>query len=272
MMLVPVRVGSSAIESLGVFAVEAIARGSAVWELTHGFDVVVPRELWPAWKDARGAFLARYGYLDERRGAYILCCDDARFMNHAADPNVGEVTDDRCLALRDIAPGEELTCDYRRLDPRRMLFAPSEAEVLLRPAVREDRSRALALFAEHLASLGYAPDRELDADMETFPAAYESRPDRFLVAIDRGEMVAIGGIRAGELRRIYVRASHRRRGIARRLIARLVEGAPKDHLFAVIARDNQPAMRTFASCGFVPTGRAPDHPKMKGCEIWERRC
>jgi hypothetical protein len=49
-------------------------------------------------------------------GTYVLCSDNAKFMNHSDEPNVdsGGVTED--VALRDIQPGEELTCDYRLFD------------------------------------------------------------------------------------------------------------------------------------------------------------
>jgi hypothetical protein len=51
---------------------------------------------------------------------YGLCCDDARFLNHSAAPNLE--TDysseshgiDR--AARDIAQGEELTVNYGKLE------------------------------------------------------------------------------------------------------------------------------------------------------------
>ena len=38
--------------------------------------------------------------------------DDARYMNHADDPNCDFGQGDVAYALRDIAPGEEMTCDY----------------------------------------------------------------------------------------------------------------------------------------------------------------
>lgn len=39
-------------------------------------------------------------------------------MNHAVPPNIGMNPDGSltCIALRTIAPGEELTCDYRTFD------------------------------------------------------------------------------------------------------------------------------------------------------------
>jgi SET domain-containing protein len=51
----------------------------------------------------------------------VLCIDNARFMNHADEPNTAGVhtagaIDGYDVATRDISKGEELTCDYRLFD------------------------------------------------------------------------------------------------------------------------------------------------------------
>ena len=49
----------------------------------------------------------------DKRGMWILCNDSAKFMNHSSNPNCDDVSDPiYTIAARDIAPGEELTCDY----------------------------------------------------------------------------------------------------------------------------------------------------------------
>ena len=116
MLLVPVRVGPSPIHGLGVFAVHAIARGTLVWRFTPGFDLDLdPAELERQPEHFRKVLL-HYGYLDKRLQRYILCCDDARFINHADAPNLAsDHAQDRYgvdVAARDIAAGEELTIDY----------------------------------------------------------------------------------------------------------------------------------------------------------------
>jgi SET domain-containing protein len=126
MMLVPAEVAASPIDGLGVFATAPIEAGTLVWALSPGLDAVIPEGAWPGLhlEGAQEAFLARYAYYDAKKRAFVLCCDDARFMNHADDPNVSDTIDDRCFALRDIAAGEELTCNYHRLDIRPMRFQP----------------------------------------------------------------------------------------------------------------------------------------------------
>jgi SET domain-containing protein len=124
MMLVRCRVAVSEIEGLGLFAGESIAAGRPVWRLDPDFDRLLPDTAVTALPEARRDFLNRYLYWDDQHRAFVLCCDDARFMNHSPSPNVSAVRSDVCVALRDIAAGEELTCDYHQLDPRPMRFQP----------------------------------------------------------------------------------------------------------------------------------------------------
>lgn len=120
MLLVRTRLAPSAIHGLGVFAVEPIARDTEVWRFTPGFDL----DLEPKALDALPAqvreWLLVYGYLDPRLQRFILCCDDARFINHSAAPNLrpdfAREPHGVDLALRDVAPGEELTVDYALVD------------------------------------------------------------------------------------------------------------------------------------------------------------
>jgi SET domain-containing protein len=122
-LLVRTRVDRSAIHGLGLFAAEHVPRGTRVWCFTPGFDL----ELDPAVLDEQPALLRErlehYGYVDPQLSRYILCCDDARFINHSSNPNL---TTDRSLgrhgvdvACRDIAPGDELTIDYLTIEGSR---------------------------------------------------------------------------------------------------------------------------------------------------------
>lgn len=123
MLLVRVRVDRSAIHGLGVFAAEPIPRGSAVWRFTPGFDLDLDPALVQAQPQPLRERLLHYGYIDPRLGRYILCCDDARFLNHSAVPNLRpDFTLDRYgvdIAARDIAAGEELTVDYEAVEGAR---------------------------------------------------------------------------------------------------------------------------------------------------------
>src|SRR5437667_8074505 len=88
MLLVPVRIDRSPIHGLGIFAVARIAQGTQVWQFTPGFDLDIdPKDLEQQPKKFQEKML-HYGYVDPRLGRFILCCDDYRFLNHSATPNI----------------------------------------------------------------------------------------------------------------------------------------------------------------------------------------
>ncbi len=111
MLIVATRVKASAIEGVGLFAARPIARGTPIWEYRPPFDLCVE----PAGLDGLPAqirrLLSSHGYLYNRDGKWYLNLDDARFMNHSAEPNC-EPTEEFMVAARDIAADEEITCDY----------------------------------------------------------------------------------------------------------------------------------------------------------------
>jgi uncharacterized protein len=120
MLLVDTELRPSPIHGIGVFSKQFIPSGSIVWSFTPGFDLEIePPEIDRLSPPAREQFL-RYSYLDVLTGKYVLCFDDGRFFNHSDSPNVIDgLTPDTAqssIAVRDIFPGEELTCDYRTFD------------------------------------------------------------------------------------------------------------------------------------------------------------
>ena len=116
MLLVPTRIGPSAIHGIGVFAVAPIVKGTAVWRFEKDLDMEFAPDFAAHFPEHVRAFFAQYGYVDRNLNRLILCFDDARFVNHSDAPNVGtDYAQDPHgldLALRDIAAGEELTMDY----------------------------------------------------------------------------------------------------------------------------------------------------------------
>lgn len=115
MLLVDASAGPSDIHGIGLIAREPIAAGALVWELRPGFDLEMSKETLDSLSPWTQEQIRRFVYIDVTSGKYVLCSDDARYMNHADAPNtrtVGRQT----FALADIAAGEELTCDYREFD------------------------------------------------------------------------------------------------------------------------------------------------------------
>ena len=110
--------GPSKIHGIGLFAVRPIKRGAVVWRFNAAIDIrIATGALHRLARPARSQ-IASYVYLDNRTGELILCGDDARFFNHATDPNVDDDIHDpyQCIAARDIDAGEELTQDYFSFD------------------------------------------------------------------------------------------------------------------------------------------------------------
>lgn len=116
MLLVPVRVGRSAIHGPGIFAVDPIAAETPVWRFSPPFEVQLDRQLLDEQPPHFHQIMLHDGYIDSRLNRFILRCDDYRSLNHSETPNIriDRRADPRGIdiAVRDIAVGEELTVDY----------------------------------------------------------------------------------------------------------------------------------------------------------------
>ena len=113
MLLVDTYLEKSPIQGIGVFAKTRIAKGTLVWKLDPRFDRLIDVETYEGESGPVKSYLDRYSYPDRRDPNYIVFeADDARYMNHADDPNCDVSQVDVVIARRDIVVGEELTCDY----------------------------------------------------------------------------------------------------------------------------------------------------------------
>jgi len=118
MMLVETFVGPSAIEGVGVFAVDRVRAGTRIWTFDRHFDLAVPKAELLAKPPCISSLMVRYAYpYHEDHGVLILESDNGRFMNHSFEPNTDFKPHIEAYALRDIDAGEEITCDYREFDP-----------------------------------------------------------------------------------------------------------------------------------------------------------
>jgi SET domain-containing protein len=118
MLLVPTYVGPSAIEGVGVFAAAPIPRGTQIWLLDESFDRILGDEEIEALGGPQRDFVERYGYPHTTKpGLTIIEVDNGRFMNHSAQPNTDFTNPAAGLAIRDIAEGEEITCNYEEFAP-----------------------------------------------------------------------------------------------------------------------------------------------------------
>jgi uncharacterized protein len=111
-LLVSTKLQASPIHGIGVFADQFIPAGTKVWELDRSFDVIIlEQELRWLPQPAIDEVLL-HGYKTEY--TYILCSDNAKFMNHSENPNLSGNEGE--FAARDIQRGEELLCNYYTFD------------------------------------------------------------------------------------------------------------------------------------------------------------
>lgn len=130
MMTVRCYLAPSSIEGLGVHSHEPIVKGQTIWRLDPRFDRLIPLADAEAAPEHFRSFIDRYAYEHPGHpGFLILDADEGRFMNHSDDPNTDYADPNVGVALRDIAPGEELTCDYRDFTVGEIVFQPSRHRV-----------------------------------------------------------------------------------------------------------------------------------------------
>jgi hypothetical protein len=119
---------------LGVVATRLIPKGTVTWvfdPLDQTFSPAQIRAMAPLQK----AYLEKYCYRDHL-GDYILCGDNARFVNHSFRSSCLSTAYNCELAVRDIQPGEELTDDYGYLnleEPFNCLPEPGIQRTQVRP-------------------------------------------------------------------------------------------------------------------------------------------
>lgn len=108
MNLIKTYIDKSKIQGIGLFAAEFIPKGKKIWELGP-LDIVYSideyNKLIYSLPIPAAHYLKRYCYLEGDK--YVLCGDDGKYVNHSYDPNTNGDT-----AIRDIQPGEEITCNY----------------------------------------------------------------------------------------------------------------------------------------------------------------
>jgi hypothetical protein len=94
----------------GVVATERIPKGTVTWvqdRLDREFSPEEIKGFAEPYQEILNTYCFRNG-----AGRYVLCWDNARFMNHSFRPNCLASAYGLELAVRDILPGEELTNDY----------------------------------------------------------------------------------------------------------------------------------------------------------------
>lgn len=116
MLTVKTYLKQSPVEGIGLYAGQTIKKGEVIWEYFPLVDITYSPDEWLALLEKVNKhsleFLKRYAY--KENGIYIVCMDNAQFMNHSDEHfNLTNTSDLKSMyATRDIEENEELLCNY----------------------------------------------------------------------------------------------------------------------------------------------------------------
>ena len=110
----------------GVFATRLIPRGTIIWSLCLFDRTYTPQEV-AALPRAYQQVLAKYSYI-EGTGNYVLCWDLGRYVNHSCEPAMLGVGSELEITVRDLHPGDPVTCEYGALNPTTPMHCRCGAE------------------------------------------------------------------------------------------------------------------------------------------------
>lgn len=117
MMLIRSHVSQSIIEGLGVYADEFIPSGTLIWQLNPKFVATFLRSDIEEFPPHIREFVEKYSFPDFKdKNLLYVELDNGRFMNHSDTPNTDFSEFNNGYAVRDIAEGEEITCNYYEFD------------------------------------------------------------------------------------------------------------------------------------------------------------
>lgn len=127
----------------GVFATEWIPEGTILY-VKDALEIEVSPETLPTHTPEMQAVIEKYSYIDER-GYRIISWDFAKYVNHCCRCNSMSTGYGFEIALRDIAPGEEITDEYGlfNLTQEMQLLCPnSDCRCVIRPGDFEQYGHA----------------------------------------------------------------------------------------------------------------------------------
>lgn len=140
----------SPVVGYGVFATERIPRGTFLWVLDAFDRILSPADV-AALHPLLRTVVDKYAY-QAADGNFVFCWDFGRYMNHSCAPTSRGVGDAFEVAVRDIEPGEELTCEYGTLNlikPMKCYCGASSCRGEIR---RDDAARYFERWDEEAAS------------------------------------------------------------------------------------------------------------------------
>ena len=117
---------------------------------------------------------------------------------------------------------------------------------------------------------GYRFLRRLESEYEAGELRFDGPGEVLLGVFDGRDLVAVGGVSrdpyegaagTGRIRHVYVRATHRRRGVGRELVAALEAHARGRFSSLVLRTDTEAAARFYSRLGYqaLPPGGTATH-------------
>jgi hypothetical protein len=164
----------------GVVATKLIPKGTITWIFDPLDQVFTPddiRKLDPIYKDK----LHTYTYRDNE-GNFVLCWDNARFVNHSFNSSCMSTAYNFEVAVRDINPGEELTDDYGYLN----ITEPFDC-------LPEPGSHRVSVMPDDLLHF----HREWDGQLIDAFANFDNVPQPFLQLIEKRFQKIVADVAAG---------------------------------------------------------------------------
>ena len=120
MLIVKTKVKKSNIHGKGLFADQDIKKGQIIWKYNPLIDRKISQRKLLQLPSFTQKFIKYYSYLNNK-AEFVLCGDDARYINSSDNPNTRDETtfwdkligsEGISLASKDIKKGEELTSKY----------------------------------------------------------------------------------------------------------------------------------------------------------------
>jgi hypothetical protein len=166
----------------GVVATKFIPKGTITWVLDKLDRIFTPaqvKQMDPLYQEV----LDKYTYRNPE-GNYVLCWDNARFINHSSNSNCITTAYEFEIAVRDIQPGEELTDDYGYLnleEPFEVVPEPGSNRHVIYP---DDLLRYYPIWDEKLLSAFPQLDKVSQPLLHLVEEPFQEKTRR----IARGEM------------------------------------------------------------------------------------
>lgn len=146
--------------------------------------------------------------------------------------------------------------------------------VEIREAAPSEMAAVRDIFAEYMQSIAHLAARSfahqgVDEELQTLPGQYGRPGGAIVLAWEAGACVGctairpLDGVQTCELKRMYVRPSHRRTGVGRRLAEAALSRA-REMGYRTVKLDSDPgllpALALYRSLGFVPAERYNQDP------------